>query len=128
MLIFKQPQTTSEPEKQNFDAETGAIIETVAPVEAPKKAPRNVEQIDIIEDYLNENYTFRYNTLKNAVEAKKRAEQSFVECNANSILRELLKFGIKTNDKMLKVIFGSDFIAEYNPIQDYLANLPAWDG
>ncbi len=103
-----------------------------------------------IELFLNENYRFRRNTLNGKVEfatlpkAAQTAEglsSGFDEANLefrpltpaaqNSIVirakkEEILEKGSPKAE--ISEWVGSEEVPEYNPIQDYLNNLPKWDG
>jgi len=84
-------------------------------------------QFELIEDYLSENYDFRYNEISNEVESRKKPEMEFRQLNENNIYRELQRGNYKISQANLAVILRSDFVETYNPFKEYFQNLPEWD-
>ena len=87
-------------------------------------------QIDRLELFLSNKYTFRHNIVSGKLEfqyfGKKKwnVMNDFIE---NSILRECLKARIRTNISSLRNLLNSDFCPLYNPFEDYFFNLPSYD-
>ena len=87
-------------------------------------------QIDRLELFLSNKYTFRHNIVSSKLEfqyfGKKKwnVMNDFIE---NSILRECLKARIRTNISSLRNLLNSDFCPLYNPFEDYFFNLPSYD-
>lgn len=83
-------------------------------------------------DYLNQNYDFRYNTIANEVEFKKKTDKAFIyfdEFEYNGIMIEMDLAGIHIADNKYRNIVVSKFISQkYDPFKEYLAQLPKWDG
>lgn len=83
-------------------------------------------------EYLNQNYDFRYNTIANEVEFKKKADEAFTyfdEFEYNGIMIEMDLAGIHIADNKYRNIVVSKFISQkYDPFKEYLAGLPKWDG
>lgn len=93
-----------------------------------------VEQYKLVLEFLNQNYTFRKNVLSGKTEFIRTSEKTFKplsEQDFNSIIRcaeMVLPDGVKSvKGKIVGYINSSD-IPEYDPINDYLTNLPIWDG
>lgn len=87
-------------------------------------------QIDRLELFLLNKYTFRHNIVSGKLEfqyfGKKKwnVMNDFIE---NSMLRECLKGRIKTNLSSLRNLLYSDFCELFNPFEDYFFNLPSYD-
>ena len=98
-----------------------------------------------VEQFLNENYLFRRNILNGKVEyvikpSKEDAEtsggelpawQPLTQRSVNSIIRRAKKEQVceKGSPKTeIKEFVDSDDIPVFNPIGEFLANLPKWDG
>lgn len=81
----------------------------------------------IAENYLKENYEFRYNTISLAIESTKKNSNEWLPCNENSLWLELQKKSIKVPLNSLIAILKSDFVPVYNPLLTYFENLPKWD-
>ena len=84
-------------------------------------------QFELIEDYLSENYDFRYNEISNEVESRKKNEVEYKQLNENNIYRELQRGNYKMAQATLAVILRSDFVETYNPFKEYFETLPDWD-
>jgi hypothetical protein len=88
--------------------------------------------LKFMEDYLNENYEFKYNEVLDKTYFRKKSEnsQEFMQIDNysfQSIYRELLNKGISTNHNQLNGLLKSDFVKRFNPIQDYFNSLTPWD-
>jgi predicted P-loop ATPase len=116
-------------EKFNFNDE---IVTKIINKEYLDKKNFGIDQKKSIEDFLNENYDFRYNEVLERVEYKIKKDRNYLSMNdykLNSICRELEKIGHKsvTDSKIHKLLI-SDFVPKYNPFIDYFNNLPKWNG
>ena len=70
------------------------------------------ENVLVVEQFLTENYLFRRNVLNGKVEFAKKAEGE-----------------AESNPKAdIQMYVNSEEVPQYNPIGDYLDQLPAWDG
>ncbi|MCS7075547.1 MAG: virulence-associated E family protein [Bacteroidia bacterium] len=98
---------------------------STTPDNNPAKKGRS--SVHVAKEYLEEFYDFRYNTITNTLEIKRRDESVYKEANENDLLCELLEEGIRISDKLLKVILSSSFVPQYNPFIEYFENLPKWD-
>jgi predicted P-loop ATPase len=81
----------------------------------------------IAENYLKENYNFRYNIVSLEIEMKSKNEPKWNSCNENSLWLEMQKKSIKIPINSLIAILKSDFVPEFNPLKDYFTNLSEWD-
>jgi hypothetical protein len=81
----------------------------------------------ITENYLNENYDLRFNTIALEIELSKKNENKWISCNENSLWLELQKKSIKIPLNSLLAILKSDAIQKYNPIVEYFNSLPEWN-
>lgn len=79
----------------------------------------NSISIGKIEEELQKYFDFRYNSIKNQVEAKFKEQSIYEPANENTIFRHLHlnKFPIPMSK--LKILLGSDFVEEYNPLTLY---------
>lgn len=87
--------------------------------------------IDVIKA-LNERYSFRYNEFTAYVEFKALSAKDYKEFDErdfNNLLMWLrITMGLNITDSDFRTLIGSDQISEgYNPINEYLYSLPAWD-
>ena len=100
--------------------------------------PQNVqnESVLIIEQFLNDNYRLRRNVLSGKVEFKMRAEvtadyRPLTQEALNSIIIRALREGLddECNPKAdITMYVNSEEVRMYNPVLDFLNDLPKWDG
>ena len=100
--------------------------------------PQNVQtkSVLIIEQFLNDNYRLRRNVLSGKVEFKCRAELSagyrpLTQEALNSIIIQALREGLDEdcNPKVdITMYVNSEEVRLYNPVLDFLNDLPQWDG
>ena len=100
--------------------------------------PQNVQtkSVLIIEQFLNDNYRLRRNVLSGKVEFKCRAELSagyrpLTQEALNSIIIQALREGLDEdcNPKAdITMYVNSEEVRLYNPVLDFLNDLPGWDG
>lgn len=86
-----------------------------------------------MEEFMKRRYEFRFNELKGEVEHRERHSFRFNfspvdERALNSISLNAQAEGLAVWDRDIKRYVHSDKIPFYNPIDDYLNNLPVWDG
>lgn len=98
------------------------------------------DQVVLIEDFLNENFEFRRNEVRDIIEYKVISPElggglvntefePLTEDAENSIILETIKSGFESNvADIVKRIIRSKSTKSFNPLQGYLKNLPAWDG
>ena len=91
------------------------------------------------EQFLQDNYVFRQNVLNGKVEFAEKASDGGSSADfmpltpqaLNSIIIRALREDIseKGNPQTeIKLLVQSNEVPQYNPIQDFLNNLPQWDG
>ena len=90
-----------------------------------KKVTAN--KFTITEEYLNQRYDVRYNTISNKFEYKEKLDDRYKEMNENNMFIKLQKDNINISLNHLIALLKSDFVTEYNVFQDYFENLPVWD-
>ncbi|WP_228457508.1 MULTISPECIES: VapE domain-containing protein [Chryseobacterium] len=116
-------------QKFNFNDE---IVTKIINKEYLDKKNFGIDQKKSIEDFLNENYDFRYNEVVEKVEYKIKKDRNYLpmtDYKINSICRELEKIGHKSvSDSKIHKLLISDFVLKYNPFVEYFNNLPVWDG
>lgn len=83
--------------------------------------------------FMARQYEFRFNELKSEVEYRQRQPLATTfrpvgERDLNSIVLRAQEEGIPIWDRDIKRFVYSDRIPAYNPVDDYLDRLPAWDG
>lgn len=81
----------------------------------------------ITENYLSENYDFRFNELSIDIELSKKNENKWKTLNEHALFVELKKKGINIPMNSLISILKSDFPEKFNPIKEYFKNLSEWD-
>ena len=96
-----------------------------------KKGKKN--NVDVVEEMLLTRYEFRYNeiTLRTEFIDKQKEEPNFeplTDYVENSILRWLLKKGVKISQSLLRSIIRSDFSKPFNAFDEYFNNLPKYTG
>ncbi|PWJ38642.1 VapE domain-containing protein [Sediminitomix flava] len=89
-----------------------------------KKEPSIVPSSeDNVENYLNKNYRFRYNTVLERTEFKtsrQRKYRSLHKFDYNSIKRELNNAGYKISTSALRDLLESNFVHQIDPFECYL--------
>ncbi|RGM48300.1 MULTISPECIES: VapE domain-containing protein [Bacteroides] len=110
---------------------------------AVKAKEEKVPVVSRIMDFLSCRYRFRRNVILDRLEfaeitqggdtevAAERPSPLFRPLRAkdlNSIYVNLLTDGVNCSLNTLKAIVDSDYASCFNPFEDYLLNLPAWDG
>ncbi len=95
--------------------------------EPPKK--KKYGAIHAVEDYINNQYFLRYNTIANRVEiANLHAdEDAYEELNIDDLYREIRRENIKYSLADLRSMMRSSFVERYNPFEQYFESLPEWD-
>ena len=81
----------------------------------------------LTEEYLNQRYDIRYNTISNNFECKKKEAGEYEAINENNMFIELQKKNIRISINHLTALLKSDFVHKYNVFKSYFENLPEWD-
>ena len=108
---------------------------------AEKAKEDKVPVVSRVMDFLSLRYRFRRNTVLDRLEFCEQAGACGTDSLAaspvfsplrskdlNSIYVSLLTDGINCSLNTLKAIVDSDYATTFNPFEDYLLNLPPWDG
>ena len=93
--------------------------------------PYHTQQTKALLQFLDEYYMFRRNVLTGAVEfIDKQSGESWMplrKYDQNTITLRALQSGIEAWDKDVKRFVESSFVKIYNPLKEYLEQLPQWD-
>ena len=86
-----------------------------------------------VDIFLNEEYEIRKNVMRGVAEFRERTGLGFsfrdlTEEARNSITMNAMSQGIKCWDKDIRRYVNSENIELYNPLTEFLENLPKWDG
>ena len=86
-----------------------------------------------LRDFLKRRYKFRRNGITNQIEYIEEGMYMFdwsplTKEATNTITISALNEGIIVWDKDIKRFVESTFVGDYDPVHDYLNNLPVWDG
>lgn len=89
----------------------------------------------MLESFLDENYQFRRNVLSGKTEVRKLSDEAdswnvLTEIVLNSIVRKAKNEGFSEKSPRTDIVefIGSDAISDFDPIKEFLENLPEWDG
>lgn len=77
-----------------------------------------------IDKYIQSNYIIRFNEISLSFEIAQKKDLKFETLNESSLLISMVNNGIKVSHPSLKTYLTSDYISSYNPIKNYLENLP----
>ncbi len=102
--------------------------ETTAPPETSEKTEKSNEpQITRVKKYLDRRYEFRNNIIRNVIESRKKGTNNpFEEANENNLFCELLEANFQIGQNLVSALMKSDFVVIYDPLKEYLENLPKW--
>lgn len=86
-----------------------------------------------LREFLHRRYDIRYNEISGTTEYRQRYSLCFMyeemtKRAMNTIRHEAALEGIEAFESEVSGLINSQFIPVYNPIEDYLDNLPKWDG
>ena len=87
--------------------------------------------LEELQNFLNENFDFRYNVLTDMPECKPKNTTTYRMIDKrmmNSLSYKAMMQGIDCKDVDVKRFLFSDQIATYHPFKDYMNDLPEWDG
>lgn len=107
---------------------TSAIKTNSEPDENEEELP---PLIDRLENFLNNRYNFRHNSVLGKLEYKTlkgKTWKPITDFKENSILREIQKSKVKCSINSLRNLLHSDFCEMYDPFQDYFENLAEYSG
>ena len=126
-----QPKTKSAKSVQSVSIKTNSSESPVTKTPDENFSDEDEEQpsyIDKLENFLNNRYNFRYNTVLGKLEFKTLKAYKYkpmTDFTENSILREILKAKVKCSINSLRNLLHSDYCEMYDPFEDYFNNLPA---
>lgn len=94
---------------------------------------KSVMNIEMMQHFLTARYRFRQNEVTGSVEYLEinryvTSWKPFTERDRNTICLEALKAGIEIWDKDINRYVNSTMIGSYDPISEWIAALPQWDG
>lgn len=121
-------QEKSKGDFQSLIDNTLNFSQNPGPSEKQKKKDSGNTIFHIVEEYLSNNYNFRFNTILLDIEYKKIQDKSWQICNEDSLFIEMQKKQINIQMAKLISILKSDFVPKYNPITAYFKQLQKWDG
>lgn len=83
--------------------------------------------------FMDQNYEFRKNVLTRVTQYRELSQPDFdfqdvTQEVRNSMTTKAMLAGLKSWDRDIKRYIESNDIPQYDPIEDYLSHLPAWDG
>ena len=88
-------------------------------------------KLEDLQNFLTENFDFRYNVLTDMPECKPKNTNTYHMIDKrmmNSLSYKAMMQGIDCKDVDVKRFLFSDQIATHHPLKDYMADLPEWDG
>lgn len=86
-----------------------------------------------LKEFLYRRYDIRYNEVKQMTEYRPKRSLQFVykeldKRALNTIHHEATLEGIEPTQSEVSGLVHSNWVKQYNPIDEYIENLPAWDG
>lgn len=85
-----------------------------------------------VQKFLSERFLFRYNIVLAKTEYQiKDGDKEYKEITdyeINTISLSMEKVGLNYGTDQLRKLLNSEFVPKYDPFQEYLNNLPAWNG
>lgn len=96
--------------------------ESSVPTDGAQERPNNTISLSKIEKELLKHFDFRYNIISNQVESKLRTETVYKPVNENSVFRHMHLNKCPIPMSKLKILLGSNFVVEYNPLLLYFEN------
>lgn len=89
----------------------------------------NIEnKLSLVEFWLNQHHSFKYNLVNGRYEMIEQGEWHWLtDRDINEIWRSLQVEGIKYPKDQLRTLIESKFSEAYDPIKDYFSSLPDWD-
>ncbi|MBP7259932.1 MAG: hypothetical protein KBB37_01485 [Bacteroidia bacterium] len=94
-------------------------------IQKSSDTPKN--NFQLVTEFLDENYKFRYNVISNELEyCLKNTNSEFKTANENEVYCHLRYNNYRISQSDLRAILMSHFVKEYNPIAEYFENLPEY--
>ena len=88
-------------------------------------------KLEELQNFLSENFDFRYNVLTDMPECKPKDTNTYRMIDKrmmNTLCLRAMMQGVDCNDADVKRILFSEQIASHHPFKDYMNDLPEWDG
>ena len=88
-------------------------------------------KLEDLQNFLNENFDFRYNVLTDKPECKPKNTTTYRMIDKrmmNTLSMEAMMNGVDCKDADVKRFLFSERIPTHHPFKDYLSDLPEWDG
>ena len=88
-------------------------------------------KLEDLQNFLNENFDFRYNVLTDMPECKPKNTTTYRMIDKrmmNTLSMEAMMNGVDCKDADVKRFLFSERIPTHHPFKDYLSDLPEWDG
>lgn len=95
--------------------------------EPKKKEVVRTAQIDVIKQYVMDNYAFRFNSITQTLEYREASNIGYVPFNdkiKTDIVIQLKQMMMKKPKEDLDDLFNSSMIPEFNPIKEYFESIP----
>lgn len=91
----------------------------------PADQKNSKEKVSLIqiEYFLNKNLELRYNSITNEAELRTKGEKKWDMVNENSLYRMLHHNKVKASIQQLRILLGSDYVKEYNPLEEYFKDV-----
>jgi len=104
-------------------------VQGVPSVNMPKKQEAAIR----LRDFFSRRYDVRYNEILGLTEYRRKRSISFMfkplgKRDLNTIRHEAALEGIEAFDSEVRGLLESNYVACYNPVEDYLHHVGAWDG
>ena len=88
-------------------------------------------KLEELQNFLHENFDFRYNVLTDMPECKPKNTTTYRMIDKrmmNTLCLRAMMQGVDCKDADVKRLLFSEEIATHHPFKDYIATLPEWDG
>lgn len=88
-------------------------------------------KLEDLQNFLSENFDFRYNVLTEMPECKPKSETTYRMIDKrvmNTLCIKAMMQGIDCKDADIKRLLFSEQIPSHHPFKDYMNGLPEWDG
>jgi predicted P-loop ATPase len=95
--------------------------------ENEKEDENQTSKFLIVEKYISKIYDFRYNKVANEIEYKSKEENTYKAFNEDNLYRELQHKNIFFSQSNISSLMRSDFVPQYDPIEQYFETLKDWD-
>lgn len=104
-----------------------------APLRHRTSIPAFTLNTELLEHFLTTRYLFRRNCITGGVEFIERGQLTgewtpLRKYDQNTVTINALREGIEVWDKDMRRFMESTYVEEYDPIDEYLRQLPQWDG